>query len=678
MRVLTTIFALLSFLAAQSQSVNDTTKILEEVVVNAYQYNRTIKETPVALGLISEKDLNRFNNNSIVSAMNTIAGVRMEERSPGSYRFAIRGSSLRSPFGVRNVKFYWNGLPLTDGGGNTYLNLLDFDAFGRAEIIKGPGTSLYGAATGGVVLLSSPVIKQNQIQVSASGGSYGLQRYQLSGTFGDDKKKIFVNYARQQSDGYRQQSSLRRDAFNLQGSFLLKDKSTIQTSVFYTDLFYQTPGGLTLTQYNANPQQARPAAPSGTPKGATQQQAAIYNKTVYGAVNYEKQWSSNWSTRVGGYGSYTDYTNPAIQNYERRTETNWGGRTDTRYEFEKKIKGKITFGAEYQYFYSPLTDYGNSLGVKDTVQTNDRLTSTAAILFSQVELILPSQFYLTVGGSGNFINYRFNRLAGAPLGLHTRGFSPLISPRVALLKKINESLSIFTSVSKGFSTPTWAEVVSSSGTYNPSLSPEEGINYEAGVRGNFLKNFSFDFVGYDFELSNIIVSESSGQTYINAGTSQKGLETYLAWQKNFGSRNFSGLKIWSSFTFTDYKFTRYNYNSNDFTGKRLPSTAPKILVGGLDLTFLKHFYYNLTVNYVDKISVNDANTSIASDYCLLGSRLGFKSLFDRTSLEFFLGVDNALDQKYSLGNDLNALGGRYFNAAAPRNFYFGVKIIPRI
>jgi iron complex outermembrane recepter protein len=33
-----------------------------------------------------------------------------------------------------------------------------------------------------------------------------------------------------------------------------------------------------------------------------------------------------------------------------------------------------------------------------------------------------------------------------------------------------------------------------------------------------------------------------------------------------------------------------------------------------------------------------------------------------------------LDETYSLGNDLNAFGGRFFNAAAPRNFFAGMKL----
>lgn len=664
----------LSFpLAAQENT--DTTRVLEEVVVNAYQYNRSLKASPVALGVATEKEFNRFNNSSIVSTMNTIPGVRMEERSPGSYRFSIRGSTLRSPFGVRNVKFYWNGLPLTDGGGNTYLNLLDLDALGRAEVIKGPGGSLYGAGTGGVVLLNNPFAKQNQYQLSASGGNFGFQRYQASADFGNSKEKIFVNYAHQHADGYRQQSAMRRDAVNLEGKFSLGEKNGLQASLFYTDLYYQTPGGLTLAQYDADPKQARP---TGAIPGAVQQRAAIYNKTIYGSSTFEHQWSAHWSSRIGGYGSYTDFTNPSILNYERRIEQNFGGRTNTQYDFDKQTwKGKLVAGAEYQFFHSPLTDYGNLNGSRDTLQTDDRLTSNSLLLFAQAEIDLPKNFYLTVGASGNFLKYNFQRRAGLPAGDAQRNFDPVLSPRVALIKKISESFSVFGSISKGFSAPSQAEVRPSAGVYNSSLSPEQGISYEVGIRGSVFSNFSFDVVGYDFELAQAIVSEKNifnADYFVNAGhTSQKGIETLVSYQISSPAKSSAYLKIWISYTFTNYKFSDYQHDGVDYSGNHWTGSPQNTIVGGVDLNF-KKFYWNMTSNYVERIPMNDANSVYAPDYFLLGSRIGFKENFNQAALEFFAGVDNALDQHYSLGNDLNAAGGRYFNSAATRNFYLGIKI----
>src|SRR5690606_12144026 len=102
--------------------------------------------------------------------------VRMEERSPGSYRLSLRGSLLRSPFGVRNVKVYLDEFPLTDAGGNTYLNLIDSKSIQSLEVLKGPDGSLFGANSGGVVLMDVTGKRpQNRLlSVDVNGGSYGL------------------------------------------------------------------------------------------------------------------------------------------------------------------------------------------------------------------------------------------------------------------------------------------------------------------------------------------------------------------------------------------------------------------------------------------------------------------------------------------------------------------------
>src|SRR6478609_9827719 len=108
-RTLAVIFFMASFSVYAQDSLSlqeDSSRVLSEVTVKAYEYGKPITEVPVAIGIIGKKALDRFNVTSFVSAVNTIPGVRMEERSPGSYRLSIRGSTLRSPFGIRNVKVY--------------------------------------------------------------------------------------------------------------------------------------------------------------------------------------------------------------------------------------------------------------------------------------------------------------------------------------------------------------------------------------------------------------------------------------------------------------------------------------------------------------------------------------------------------------------------------------------
>ena len=144
----------------------------------------------------------------------------MEERSPGSYRFNLRGSSLRSPFGVRNVKVYFNDIPITDPGGHTYLNQLGYYNFNSIEIIKGPGSSLYGAGTGGVLLVESLTSnEQPALLTEYAGGSYGLQNVYGSVVFGTERSVNRAAFQHQGSRGYRNHSELKRNVHSWSGQF---------------------------------------------------------------------------------------------------------------------------------------------------------------------------------------------------------------------------------------------------------------------------------------------------------------------------------------------------------------------------------------------------------------------------------------------------------------------------
>src|SRR3954447_25134796 len=185
---------------------------LEEVVVKGYEQNRRLSETAGAVGVINRRQLETYGTVSILPAVNAVPGVRMEERSPGSYRLNIRGSSLRSPFGVRNVKIYLNGIPFSDPGGNTYLNQLSFYNFSSIEILKGPGSSLYGAGMGGVMLINTvPANVNNQVAINYSTGSFNTQNLNVAASGGSETFQNSVSYSHQASDGYRQQSAMRRD-----------------------------------------------------------------------------------------------------------------------------------------------------------------------------------------------------------------------------------------------------------------------------------------------------------------------------------------------------------------------------------------------------------------------------------------------------------------------------------
>jgi iron complex outermembrane recepter protein len=656
-------------IAAQSDSV----KILDEVTVKGYRSNRPLMLVPASIGVVDSLTINRFNNTSLLSAVNTVAGVRMEERSPGSYRFSIRGSLLRSPFGVRNVKFYWNGLPLTDGGGNTYLNLIDPDAIHNIEIIKGPGASLYGAGTGGVVLLNSTSDNlKKQIDYSVLTGSYGLFKIGGGGNvLASDKSVVTVRALYQRADGYREHTEMKRYSSFIDWRYLINTKGVLSTTVFTSNLFYQTPGGLTKEQYDDNPKQARPA--TQTIPGAVEQNASVKNNTTYLGLKYEHSWSNTLKTDVGAFTSITAFKNPAIRNYELRDEVNIGGRVENEFQFRvEDVSGRWLFGGEFQHFNSPVSVYDNELGKRGALQLRDRINSTSGLVFSQLEFELPSFVYLTAGLSYNFLAYKFVRTSDDPNIRQNRIFEPAFYPRLALLKNFG-TISIFGSISSGFSPPSVAEVRPSTNTFNSELDAETGVNLELGFRGKLFNNhLSVDVVGYDMNLQNTIVikrDEDGAEFFVNAGeTKQRGLEAKVVYAR-------SNVNVWTSYTLNDFFFEQYVQDGNNYSGNRLTGTAPHVVVFGFDVEAKNGLYKKTTITFTDKMPLHDSNLIKAPAFWLAGLKVGYKKTIKKITYDLFGTIDNLFDARYSLGYDLNAIGGRYYNAAPGVNFSVGLKML---
>ncbi|MDP4128699.1 MAG: TonB-dependent receptor, partial [Bacteroidota bacterium] len=472
-------------------------KTLQEVVVSAYEQNRRLADVPAAIGVLTPAQFSRFGNISIVSAFNSIPGVRMEERSPGSYRLSFRGSTLRSPFGVRNVKVYLDGIPFTDPGGNTYLTQLSPSNIASLEVIKGPAGSLYGAGTGGAVLIKTmPGNWQPGFSANYTLGSYATNAVNAQVRFGDAANGNSISFSHQTSGGYRDHTALRRDMAIWESVLKNTDKQTLSSFVSYGDLYYQTPGALTLAQYNANPKQARAAA-GGNPS-AQQCQAAIYQKTFIAAISNTWHFSEHWQNNTNFYGAYTNYLNPTFLNYEIRNEPHFGGRT--LFTYQQGIF-QLNLGGEAQKGFFKTEDFGNTNGSPDTVQTNDNINVWTYSLFAQGNFQFMHGWQLTAGASFNRSFIGINRLSVPGFIPRNKTFSNQLAPRVALSKKITQDLLLYVSVSKGFSPPTAAEVLPSNQSINTDLQPEQGTDYEAGIKTSFFNRRLYaEVIGFYFQL----------------------------------------------------------------------------------------------------------------------------------------------------------------------------------
>ncbi len=648
----------------------------EQVVVHAFERSGSNQAVAAAVTVISKNNLERLGTPSLVAAVNAVPGVKMDERSPGSYRLSIRGNLLRSTFGVRNVKVYWNGIPFTDASGNTYLNQVAPGNLGQMEIIKGPSGSMYGSGTGGVVLLTtgnSNEEKSKAIELQSTAGSYGLfsanAAYQQNGV---NSTNISISHL--QADGYRQHARMRRDVAHYTGNYQLSKRHSLVTHIFYSDLFYQTPGGLTAAELAANPRQSRPAA--GVFKSAITQQAAIYLKTIYTGLSSTVLLNERWKLSNAVYASYTDFKNPTIRNYEKKYEKGLGARSVLQYK-QSIFTG--TMGAELQQGFFNTAVYGNVEGRRDTLQFNATIHSRQANVFAQAGIELPKGFLLEAGLSYNNFFYDYSRQSRTGNINEESSFTPQFVPRITLLKKLPWG-NLYAAVSKGYSVPSIDEVFAGNDEFNKSLKAETAMNYEVGAKAMFIQNkLWMDAAFYIFGLQNTIVSRrdaAGGDFYTNAGTTkQQGAELALHYLPvNNTSYFIRRLKFSGSFTGIRARFKNYQQGTSVFDGNELTGTPPNVLVVNADILFANRFYANTTFSYTDHIPLNDANSFYAPAYSLYHVKLGYKTTLGAAiEAHFFIASERSGRNPYSLGNDLNAAGNRFFNPAAPQTLSVGIQ-----
>src|SRR5690554_3678518 len=189
---------------------------LDPIEIMAYFNQQPILGLTASAQSITSSTIEMQQTTTLLPALNTVTGIRMEERSPGSYRLAMRGSLIRSPFGIRNVKIYVDEFPLTDAGGNTYLNLIDPASIDAIYVLKGPDGSLYGANSGGVIRIQPKGfdVQQNQGSLLLSGGSFGLFQEQFSIQRQiNDQYAFSIDQSFTRSDGYRENTALNKVTF---------------------------------------------------------------------------------------------------------------------------------------------------------------------------------------------------------------------------------------------------------------------------------------------------------------------------------------------------------------------------------------------------------------------------------------------------------------------------------
>lgn len=660
---------------------------LTEVRVAGYNGNKTSKETAGAVALITSKDLNRGSAVSFQSALNSIPGVRMDQSTLSEARISIRGNGVRASYGIRNIKIYVNEIPVTEADGTTRIEALDVNSVGRAEVIKGPASSIYGAGTGGVInfqLQRSPYQEQS-LEASGLIGANGLHRLATTYRSGGDKVNSYVSYGWQEYDGYRDHSNDMRRF--LTGNFQLfpSDKRIITLLLNRTTQHSQIPGSLTQDQVNANPLQAN----------ATNLDKAAGRYQTWTRVGLGQQYKFNdhFSNTSSVFTYFYDLDHPLPYAYIHNYYQSYGGRTRFTYDPGFRIlPTRFMVGAEFNQGLTKGTQYVNNHGTEGAINANIDYQNTLYSLFYQSETALGPQTTLTLGLSYNSLNYDVkDYLKQNQSGV--KKFDPQATPRIALSHNFSDALSVHASVSSGFSPPSSSEIKNVDGSINPGLQAEKGWNYEVNAKGNLLKSrLEYDLALFKLDMKGELIAQSVQQgitIYNNAGkTSHNGAELSLSYQllKAEDQREVVSLRPFAAITYSDFKFKDYktlnaqNQVTATFDGNKLTGISPWTVNAGIDLETRTGVYFYGNYFFSDKLPLNDANTNFNPAYQVVNAKIGYKKMVLKClEANLYAGLDNLLNKSYSSIVSLNAVGyggaqPAYFNPSPKRNGYCGLNL----
>ncbi|SVD69263.1 uncharacterized protein METZ01_LOCUS422117, partial [marine metagenome] len=152
--------------------------------VGATRSDKKIIDVPVAMSRTGQREILNGNPQlTLDEGLTPIPGVFFQNQfnSAQDLRISIRGFGARSSFGVRGVKVLVDGISQTMPDGQTQLDSIDPGMIESIEILRGPSSSLYGNASGGVISIDtqkgSELGMESTLRLEL--GQFGLEKYQF-------------------------------------------------------------------------------------------------------------------------------------------------------------------------------------------------------------------------------------------------------------------------------------------------------------------------------------------------------------------------------------------------------------------------------------------------------------------------------------------------------------------
>lgn len=651
---------------------------LDPIEVGAPRIERAPLETPAAFDqVMREQVLQGREGIQLEESLNRVPGFHFQNRYnfAQGQRISTRGFGARAPFGVRGIRIRVDGFPETLPDGQSQVDMIDLDSVSRIETLRGPSSVLYGNATGGVIDVTTLDGAERATGPSfrTELGRHGYRKLGLSGGDVDGPWRYHVSGSWFRSDGYRDQSSVRKGLVNLKATREFAGDRELTTVLSAVDLpEAQDPGGLTAEDVASDRRAAAPAAKSLNARQEVRQQRLGFTwedgdslagdltaRAFYTNRDFEQQLPFPGSSRIAFdrdfYGVGLEY----------RDDLDLAGLpTDyiVGFDLDRQVDDRT------RNLVSPDATVGDRT-------VDERQQATALGVFAQSDIALAPTVDLTLGVRGDRIRFRIDdNLTEDEDFSGSRSFREP-SQTAALGWSWAELHRVYATVGTSFETPTFTEFANpdGGGGFNEDLEPAFAVNREVGARGSLGENLDYNLALFSVRVKDEIVVAADGDErdfFENAAeTRREGVELGL---EHFTT---DSVTLYGSYTWADYRFRDFTDGEGEsFDGNRLPG-LPR------DEVFVEAAWRDggrfviVDARHVGGVFADNANEVDVGSYNLVNARLGREwSAGTGESLQAWVGIDNIFAEEYFANIRINAAGDRYFEPAPERLVRAGVEV----
>lgn len=626
-----------------------------------------------ALAAVSSMDsleLHRYDPSSMRGALLWAPGVQMDERGHGgSTRLSMRGSLLRSPYGVRGVKVYWGPFSLTLADGSTPLELLDPELVGSLDVVRSIGGPVFGSAPSGLLLAQPPERGRpgHEASVAGMGGPDGY--FKLSGTLRTRQANgnaLSVGVLRLGNDGYRAQEYARRDQAWLVQRLALP-KGNVRIFLTAQKAAWGLPGSLDSLTAAQDPRAARPYSQLID--------ARVEKAQLFGGIAVEQRvWQGlllRSSVQVQAINKVNPYgTSPFFGGHKDERIRSAGTRLSLGSTIRRKsVALAWELGLEALVQRDQLLEriFEEAVPTQARTDADTRASNLNGFLSTRLLLGPRTTVFADLGTEATAFHHH-----DGLRGLDTR-IAPAteLYPLIGLERVLGERVVAHLRYAQSTSRPTIWEVLGTAGVPNASLAAERVEEAEAGL-GFQGKRAGLSVNGYLRRTDGLILAErvndGTEEVFNNAGAAaQHGVE--LAGRSAWDLPGSGRLALLLNAAWQHHQLALPGGTRRvDVPG--IPRWAGGARVRGS----FPRGQVELGWRALSTVAASSTNGDRLPGHGVVQLHAGRHWAWKAHRLHLGATVENLLDARYTSFLQLNDPAGRYYNPAPGRSFFLTLRI----